>query len=98
MYAVLRLNHFDLDKLAAAREKLSEFDRIHSAQPGYAGNIVVDLGSGRRVMVNLWESEEAGRTAFARLMPEVDRLLTPLLAAPSEFIGAGPVLSEPDAA
>jgi|ERR687891_374421 hypothetical protein len=94
MYAVLRLNSFDLDKLAAFPDKLEEFDRIHASQPDFAGSIVVDLGSGRRFMVNLWQSEGASKAAFDRLMPEVDRLLTPLLSAPSQFIGAGPVISE----
>ncbi len=94
MYAVLRLNSFDPDKLEKSGHQLEEFDRIHASQPGYAGSIVVDLGSGRRFMVNLWQSEHASKAAFERLMPEVDRLLTPLLSAPSEFIGAGPVIAE----
>lgn len=93
MYAVLRLNSFDPHKLAASPEQLDEFDRTHAAQPGFAGSIVVDLGSGRRFMVNLWQDEEASKAAFARLTPEVDRLLTPLLSGPSEFIGAGPVIA-----
>ena len=93
MYAVLRLNSFDPDKLVASTEQLEEFDRIHAAQPGYAGSIVVDLGSGRRFMVNLWQDEDATKAAFARLMPEVDRLLIPLLSGPSEFVGSGPVIA-----
>lgn len=94
MYAVLRLNSFDPDKLAQFPDQLEEFDRIHASQPGYAGSIVVDLGSGRRFMVNLWQSENASKAAFQGLRPEVDRLLTPLLGGPSEFIGAGPVIAE----
>lgn len=94
MYAVLRRNSFDLTKLAEYPTQLEEFDRIHASQPGFAGNIVVDLGSGRRFMVNLWQSEDAGKAAFERLMPEVNRLLMPLLSAPSEFVGAGPVIAE----
>jgi hypothetical protein len=43
MYAVLRLNSFDPAKLAASREQLEEFDRVHAAQPGYVGSVVVDL-------------------------------------------------------
>lgn len=94
MYAVLRLNSFDPDKLAQSPNQLQEFDRIHASQPGYAGSMVVDLGSGRRFVVNLWQSEQASKAAFQRLIPEVDRLLAPLLSAPSEFIGAGQVISE----
>lgn len=93
MYAVLRLNAFDPDKLAESANQLEEFDRIHTAQPGFAGSVVVDLGSGRRFMVNLWQSEDASKAAFERLMPEVDRLLTPLLSERSEFVGAGPVIA-----
>lgn len=93
MYAVLRLNAFDPDKLAESANQLEEFDRIHAAQPGYAGSIVVELGSDRRFMLNLWQDEDASKAAFERLMPEVDRLLTPLLSERSEFIGAGPVLA-----
>ncbi len=94
MYAVLRLNSFDPDKLAQSADQLEEFDRIHASQPGFAGSIAVDLGSGRRFIVNLWQSEDASKAAFERLMPEVDRLLTPLLSEPSDFIGAGPVIAQ----
>lgn len=94
MYAVLRLNSFNPDRLAEARGQLEEFDRIHASQAGFEGTIVVDLGSGRRFMVNLWQSEDASKEAFERLAPEVDRLLTPLLSAPSQFVGAGPVITE----
>ncbi len=44
MRAVLRLNTFDADKLAAASEQLEEFDRLHAVQPGYLGNVTVDVG------------------------------------------------------
>ena len=93
MYAVLRLNPLDPDKLAGSSDRLAEFDRIHSSQPGYAGSITVDLGAGRRFVVNLWEDEDASEAAFERLIPEVDRLLKPLLSAPSQFVGAGPVVA-----
>jgi hypothetical protein len=93
MYAVLRINTFDTAKLAASTAQLEEFDRIHASQPGDAGNITVDLGGGRRMVVNLWRSEEDSKAAFAHLRPEVDRLLTPLMSAPSEFLGAGPVVA-----
>ena len=44
MYAVLRLNSFDPVKLAVSADRLEEFDKIHAAQPGYVGSVVVDLG------------------------------------------------------
>lgn len=65
MYAVLRLNSFDLDKLTQSPGQLAEFDRIHGLQPGCAGSIAVNLGSGRRFVVNPWQSEHASKAAFA---------------------------------
>jgi chromate reductase, NAD(P)H dehydrogenase (quinone) len=93
MYAVLRLNSFDPATLAVSADRLKEFDRIHAAQPGYLGSVVVDLGAGRRFALNLWESEQHSAAAFEVLAPEVTRLLGPLMAGPSQLIGAGPVIS-----
>ena len=93
MYAVLRINSFDPDRLAAAADRLEEFDRIHAAQPGFAGSVVVDLGGGRRFSLNLWNSEEHGRAALPVLVPVVDRLLASLMSGPSEFVGSGPVIT-----
>ncbi len=93
MYAVLRINHFDPERLADAGDRVAEFDRLHAAQPGFVGAIVVDLGEGRRFSVNLWESEEHGRAALPVLVPVVDRLLGPLMSGPSEFVGSGPVVA-----
>lgn len=93
MYAVLRINTFDPTKMEAAGESLAEFDRLHSSQPGYVGSVVVDLGGNRRFALNLWESLDASRAAFGALVPEVDRLLGPLMGAESEYLGSGSVLS-----
>ena len=93
MYAILRLNSFDSDKLAASSERLEEFDKVHAAQPGYIGSVVVDLGAGRRFALNLWESEQRSAAALSTLGPEVARLLAPLMSSPSELIGVGTVIS-----
>jgi hypothetical protein len=93
LYAVVRVNTFDLARLAAAAEELGQFDRVHAAQPGYQGGLVVDLQGGRRLVVNLWQSEEHSNQARATLGPQVGRVLDPLLVRPSEFLGAGAVLS-----
>jgi hypothetical protein len=93
MYAVLRLNSFDPDQLVVSADRLEEFDTIHAAQPGFIGSVVVDLGAGRRFALNLWETEQHSAAALQILGPEVGRLLGPLMAAPSQLIGAGPVLS-----
>jgi hypothetical protein len=90
MYAVLRLNSFDPDKLATAADRLAEFDGVH-APP--VGSVVVDLGAGRRFALNLWESEQHSAAAQRVLAPEVGRLLGPLMSGPSQFIGAGTVIS-----
>jgi hypothetical protein len=93
MYAVLRLNSFDPAKLAVSADRLEEFDRIHAAQLGYVGSVAVDLGAGRRFALNLWETEQHSAAALQILAPEVRRLLGPLMAGPSQLIGAGPVIS-----
>jgi hypothetical protein len=92
MYAVVRLNSFDPIKLAAS-PALEQFDQIHRAQPGYVGTIVVDLQAGRRLVLNLWESEEHSTAALSIVGPEVGRLLEPLMTHPSELVGAGTVIS-----
>jgi hypothetical protein len=93
LYAVVRVNTFDLDRLATGAEQLEQFDSLHAAQPGYVGGLVVDLQGGRRLVVNLWQSEEHSNRGLTALGPHVGRLLAPLLLRPSEFLGAGTVLS-----
>ena len=46
MYAVVRLNSFEANKLAGSADSLKQFDQAHAAQPGYVGSIVVDLQDG----------------------------------------------------
>ncbi len=92
-HAVVRLNTVNPRALAAVRDSLREFDRTHAAQPGYLGSLVIDLGSGRQLVVNLWASRQHADTALATLGPEVGRILTPLMTGPSVLIGAGSVLS-----
>lgn len=94
MYAVLRLNSFDPDKLVASGQGLEQFDEVHAAQAGYVGSVVVDIGGGgRHFALNLWESAEHSAAALFVLGPEIGRLLDPLMAKPSELIGAGTVIS-----
>jgi hypothetical protein len=92
MYAVVRLNSFDTTKLAASTA-LEQFDQIHRTQPGYLGSIVVDLQAGRRLVLNLWESEAHSAAALSIVGPEVGRLLEPLMSHSSELVGAGTVIS-----
>ncbi len=93
MYAVVRLNSFHPSKLSASGDTLEQFDRIHAAQPGYVGTVVVDLQAGRRLVINLWESEGHAAEALSVLGPEVRRLLNSIMSKPSELLGAGTVIS-----
>jgi hypothetical protein len=92
MYAVVRELRFDLTRLASAGRQLEEFRQLHASQPGFLGSLSVDIGDGRRVVINLWQSEAqamAGREAVGQ---GVRRLLEPLMAAPAELIGVGEVV------
>lgn len=91
MYAIVRDNRYDPAKLAQGQAQLDEFQALHARQPGYRGSIVVDAGNGRWLTINLWETQEHAASALSALVPEVQRLLEPLMAGPSQAIGAGPV-------
>lgn len=93
MYAILRVNTLDPDRLARAADSVEEFDRRHADQPGFQGSIGVDLGEGRRFVLNLWDGVESSRAGQAVLVPHLQRLLVPLMSQPSEFLGAGPVVT-----
>lgn len=93
MQAVLRINSFDPGKLAAGQSQLEEFDAIHAAQPGFLGNVTIDLGGSRRFVLNLWETEEDRLSGLDALGPAVERLVNPLLIQPSELIGVGAVIA-----
>jgi hypothetical protein len=91
MYAVVRDNHYDPAKLAQRQAPLEEFQALHDRQPGALGTLVVDAGNHRWITINLWDSQEHATAALPGLVPEVQRLIEPLLAAPSQLIAAGPV-------
>ena len=93
VYAIARINRFDPVRLTTSQRELDEFDRLHAAQPGFLDSVVVDLGHGRQLALNLWESEAHSQAGLAVLGPHVARLLAPLMTAPSEFLGAGEVLT-----
>ncbi len=91
MYAVVRDNRYDPARLGEGQAQLDEFQALHDRQPGALGTLVVDAGDNRWITINLWESEEQAMAALPGLAPEVQRLLEPLLAAPSQLIAAGAV-------
>jgi hypothetical protein len=91
MYAVVRNNRYDPAKLAQGQAQLDEFQALHDRQPGALGTLIVDAGDHRWITINLWASQEQAMAALPGLVPEVQRLIEPLLAAPSELVAAGPV-------
>ena len=92
MYAIIRDNTFDPAKLMEGRDQFAEFQALHARQPGYKGSIVVDAGDGRQLTINLWESEEQATAALPAMVPEVQRLVEPMMAKPSQLIATGPVV------
>ncbi len=92
MYAIVRETIYDPTKLIRGGDRLAEFQALHARQPGYKGSIVVDAGNGRWLTVNLWETEAHAAAALPAMMPAVQRLLEPMMAGPSQFIGGGPVV------
>ncbi len=92
MYSVIRENYYDPAKLAGAGKQMQEFHSIHATQPGYRGNIVIDLGGGHMLIVTLWDSESSAHAARHALEPHIERLLVPLMAKPSHLLGAGNVV------
>jgi hypothetical protein len=57
------------------------------------GSLVVELAPARRLVVNLWKTEQHSDAARALLGPQIGRILNPLMPRPSELLGAGPVIS-----
>jgi hypothetical protein len=92
MYAVVRELRYDPTKLASAPGQLEEFQQLHESQPGYLGSLTVEPGEGRRIVINLWQTEALAFAGREALEPAVHRLVQPLLAAPPELLGAGPVV------
>jgi hypothetical protein len=93
MYAIVRQVEYDGEMLRQAESELKAFDVVHSAQPGYLGSVVIDVGAGRRLVLNLWDSEPAAAAARRALEVEVGQLLGPLMTGPPQLIGVGDVLS-----
>jgi hypothetical protein len=92
MYAIVRTYEYDPAKLADVQGPLAEVQSLHANQPGYAGSLVIDDGH-RSIAVNLWEDEQAAAAGRTAIGPQVQRLLEPMIAGPSELIAAGEVLA-----
>lgn len=78
--AVIRDNRFDPEKLASGTGLIEQFQATHAAQAGYRGNIMIDAGNGRDLLVTLWESEEKAQAVSAVLEPAIRQFVGPILA------------------
>lgn len=92
MFAVIRDNRFDPEKLISGAELLEQFQATHAAQAGYRGNLTIDAGNGRHLLVTLWDSGAKAQAARAGLEPAIRDFVMPILAEPSQFIGSGEVI------
>jgi hypothetical protein len=92
MYAILRQYTYDIAMIAHAQEALTDAQGLHAAQPGYAGSIVVDDGQ-RFIAVNLWRTEDDASAGRGAIGAQVQRLLKPLMTAPSQLLAAGEVVA-----
>lgn len=94
MYAVVRETFYPADLQLADEPAFREFQAEHARQPGYRGTVVVALGEGRHITVTLWNTAEDMHAAREALGPTVGRLLDPMMRAPSNLLGTGPVIAK----
>jgi hypothetical protein len=92
MYAIVRQYTYDPATIARAGQALAAAQGLHAAQPSYADGIVVDDGQ-HFIAVNLWQSEHHAAAGRAAIGTQVQRLLEPLMATPSQLLGAGEVVA-----
>jgi hypothetical protein len=92
MHAIVRQYTYDPATIARAGLALAAAQGLHAAQPGYAGGIVVDDGQ-HFIAVNLWQSEHHAAAGRAAISTQVQRLLEPLMATPSQLLGASEVVA-----
>ncbi len=91
MYATVREATFKSGNEERAAPRLQEFWQLRARQPGYRGNVTVDAGEGRSLILTLWDSEEQATAARRVLEPEGERLMGDLRASPSRILGEGTV-------
>jgi hypothetical protein len=93
MHAIVRENTYDPARLGRGQRALDEFRRVHAAQPGYRGSIEIEAGPGKWFVVNLWDAAEDAAAALPKMVPVVERLLEPMMLAPSKLLGTGRVVA-----
>lgn len=91
MYAIARINHVNESDDPTLVVHRARFAAEHAAQPGFRGSLALTLFDGGELVVNLWTDEASALTAREALASAIEDHLVPLLTAPSELLGAGPV-------
>jgi hypothetical protein len=92
MHAVVRETRYPRDMPIEQTPEFKEFQEIHARRPGYRGTVVVNAGDGRFLTVTLWDTADSMAAARMALEPVVERLLNPLMTAPSQLLGTGRVV------
>lgn len=92
MYAVFRETSYAPDQPIMESPHFREFQQAHASRRGYLGTVVAEVGGGRFLTLTLWETAEDMDEAREALCPLIDRLLNPLMTAPSKLLGTGRVV------
>jgi hypothetical protein len=92
MHAVFREAKYPADLAIEQTPQFQEFHKTHAARPGYVGTVVAHLDEARYLQVTLWQTEKDMHAAREALTPVVERLLNPLMRAPSVLLGTGRVV------
>jgi hypothetical protein len=92
MHAVIRETTYAPDRPLEDMAEFAEFQTAHAARQGYRGTIVTRVGDGRYVTLTLWASAADMDAARDALGPVVQRLLNPLMTAPTRLYGTGEVI------
>jgi hypothetical protein len=92
MHAVIRETSYAPDRPLEGMPEFAQFQAAHAARAGYRGTIVTRIGDGRYVTLTLWASAADMDGAREALGPVVQRLLNPLMTAPTQLYGTGEVV------
>jgi hypothetical protein len=93
MHAVIRETSYAPERRLEEMSEFTEFQKAHAARQGYRGTIVTRIGDGRYVTITLWASAADMDAAREALGPVVQRLLNPLMTAPTQLYGTGQVVA-----
>lgn len=95
MYARITELNYAPDKLPD-EQVLQQFFQLRAQQPGYRGNLIIDLGHGRRLNIVLHDTKDQADAAVPTTNPAlrgfVEQHLIPLMTAPPQPVNEGPVI------